>query len=171
MDESRTPTREATAAEPLTQAPPAEWGDAERRLAAGGTYWLAGARRDGRPHVRPVLAVWLQGRLYFSSGDATRKARNLAHDPRCVVAVGCPGIDFVVEGTAARVTADDMLRRVAELYASKYDWHVSVRDGVFDGAEGAPPAGPPPYHVYEVTPEVVFGFGTYGTFASTRWRF
>jgi hypothetical protein len=93
------------------------------------------------------------------------------HDPRCVLTVGCAGIDFVVEGTAARVTADDRLRRVAALYASKYDWHVTVRHGVFDGAEGAPTAGPPPYQVYALTPQVVLGFATDGTLASTRWRF
>ena len=160
-----------TAAEPLTRAPAGDWADAERRLAAGGTYWLATARPDGRPHVRPVLAVWLDGRLYFCSGESTRKARNLAHDSRCVLSVACAGMDLVVEGTAARVTAEDELRPVAARYGSKYDWHVTVRRGVFDGAEGAPTAGPPPYQVYALAPGVVHGFATDDTLASTRWRF
>ncbi len=121
--------------------------------------------------LRPLLAVWLEGRLYFCSGEATRKARNLARDPRCVLTAGCAGMDFVVEGTAARVTAEEELRRVAALYASKYDWHVTVHQGVFDGAEGAPTAGPPPYQMYVVTPDVVLGFATDGTLGSPRWRF
>jgi hypothetical protein len=32
---------------------------------------------------------------------------------------------------------------VAEAYAAKYEWPVTVRDGAFD-ADGAPTAGPPP---------------------------
>ncbi len=34
-------------------------------------------------------------------------------------------------------------------------------------------AGPPPYHLYEITPATVFGFGTAGQFAgrATRYRF
>jgi len=62
---------------------------------------------------------------------------------------------------------------VADAYASKYEWHVTVRDGVFDAEHGAPTAGPPPYTVYRITPSTVYAFGTDETFASrsTRWRF
>jgi hypothetical protein len=31
--------------------------------------------------------------------------------------------------------------------------------------------GPPPYHVYDVTPAIGFGFGTDETLTPTRWRF
>lgn len=62
------------------------------------------------------------------------------------------------------------LQQVATLYATKYDWHVTVRDGAFY-ADGAPTAGPPPYDVYRVTPRVVFGLSLDGSFGLTRWRF
>jgi hypothetical protein len=61
-------------------------------------------------------------------------------------------------------------RRLAGVYASKYQWQVTVRDGALWG-EGAPTAGPPPYHVYVITPTAAFGFGTDETFGATRWRF
>jgi hypothetical protein len=77
----------------------------------------------------------------------------------------------VLEGEAARTTDEAGLRRVADAYASKYDWQVTVRDGAFHDAEGAPTAGPPPHDVYEVTPTSVFGFGKDGTFSPTRWQF
>jgi hypothetical protein len=48
---------------------------------------------------------------------------------------------------------------------------VTVREGAFHDAEGAPTAGPPRYDVYEVAPAIVFGFATDGTFGPTRWRF
>jgi len=139
-------------------------------LAEAGTYWLATVRPDGRPHVVPVLAVWLDSALHFTSNRAARKARNLAHSPRCVISVGGPALDLVVEGDAAKVRGGAMLQRLAEVYASKYRWEVAVRDGAF-WAEGAPTAGPPPYELYRVTLTMVFGFGTDETFGATCWHF
>jgi hypothetical protein len=42
-----------------------------------------------------------------------------------------------------------------------------------DAPYGAPTAGPPPYEVYAVAPEVVYAFGVDDEHAprSTRWRF
>lgn len=130
-------------------------------------------RPDGGPHVRPVLAVWVDGALHSTTNPTARKGRNLARDSRCVITVGSDGLDLVVEGQAAKVSDEAKLQRVADVYTSKYEWPVTVRDGAFDAEYGAPTAGPPPYEVYEVTPAVVFGFGTDETFAprSTRWRF
>jgi hypothetical protein len=87
-----------------------------------------------------------------------------------VITAGSPSLDLVVEGRAARITDDAKLRRVAEVYAAKYQWQVTVRDGAFY-ADGAPTAGPPPYDVYEVTPTTAFGFGTDESFNARRWRF
>ena len=148
----------------------ATWAEACERLGAAGRYWLATMRPDGRPHVMPVLAVWLDGALHFAAGETSRKARNLARDPRCVIAAGDPALDLVVEGEAARVDDEARLRGVADAYASKYGWRVTVRDSAFYG-EGAPTAGPPPYGVYAIAPSVAFGFGTDETFGATRWRF
>ncbi len=147
------------------------WEDPLRRLAEGGTYWLATVRADGRPHVMPVLAVVVDGALHFSTGAATRKGKNLAASPHCVVALGAPGLDLVVEGTASKLTDERRLARVAEAYDGKYGWRVTVRDGALHDAEGAPTAGPPPYDVYAVAARTAYGFGTDGTFAPTRWRF
>jgi nitroimidazol reductase NimA-like FMN-containing flavoprotein (pyridoxamine 5'-phosphate oxidase superfamily) len=146
------------------------WPEARRRLAEARTFWLATVRPDGRPHVVPVLAVWLDGALHFTSNATARKARNLARSSRCVVTTGAPALDLVVEGEATRVRDDAKLQRAAEVYASKYGWRVTVRDGAFH-ADGAPTAGPPPYELYEVTPTTVFGFGTDETLGATRWRF
>jgi Pyridoxamine 5'-phosphate oxidase len=164
---------EPTAARPFNaeeRRPLPPWPEARRRLAEGGTYWLATARPDGRPHVVPVLAVWMDGALHFSSSPAARKAKNLARSPHCVITAGTPALDLVVEGQATTVRDEATLRRLAEAYASKYQWQVTVRDGALWG-EGAPTAGPPPYHVYVITPTAAFGFGTDETFGATRWRF
>jgi nitroimidazol reductase NimA-like FMN-containing flavoprotein (pyridoxamine 5'-phosphate oxidase superfamily) len=149
------------------------WGEARDRLAAADTYWFATVRPGGQPHVRPVLAVWVDGVLYSTTSPDARKGRNLAGNPSCSVTVSTDGIDLVVEGTAARVDDDATLQQVAEAYHSKYRWPVTVKDGAFDAPYGAPSAGPPPYQPYAITPTVVYGFGTNDHFAprATRWRF
>ncbi len=146
------------------------WTDARERLAQGRTYWLATRRRDNRPHVMPILAVWMDGMLYFVAAPGSRKAQNLAQDTQCVVTVNAEALDMVMEGRAKNVRLESKLRRVAGAYASKYHWDVTVRDGAFYG-DGAPTAGPPPYDVYAFRPAIVFGFGTDGTLSPTRWRF
>jgi nitroimidazol reductase NimA-like FMN-containing flavoprotein (pyridoxamine 5'-phosphate oxidase superfamily) len=149
------------------------WSEAQTRLAQADSYWIATVRSDGQPHVRPVLAVWVDGSLFASTGPRTSKGRNLARDPRCAITVASEGIDLVVEGHAKKVRDEAKLRLVADAYASKYEWLVTVRSGAFHDADGAPTAGPPPYEVFEVIPSVVFGFGTDESFAprSTRWQF
>lgn len=61
------------------------WSWAEERLTTSRNYWVTTLWPDGRPHSMPVWGVWDGEALWFSSGRRSRKARNLAADPRCVV--------------------------------------------------------------------------------------
>jgi nitroimidazol reductase NimA-like FMN-containing flavoprotein (pyridoxamine 5'-phosphate oxidase superfamily) len=144
------------------------WEEACKLLEKAEVYWLATVRPDGRPHVTPVLSVWLDGALYFCTGESERKAKNLANNTHCVITTGCnalnEGLDLVVEGEAARVSDETRLQRVADRYKSKYGWHYTVRDGTFHGESGNIAL------VYEVLPTTAFGFGK-GKFSQTRWRF
>lgn len=161
---------DAIAADATTALPSDE---ARTRLAETRFYWLATVQPSGRPHVRPVLAVWADGALHTTTSPAAKKGRNLGRDARCSIMTNTDGLHLVVEGSARKVDDEHTLQRVADAYRSKYEWPATVRDGAFDAPYGAPTAGPPPYEVYEVTPFVVFGFGTDETFAprSTRWKF
>jgi hypothetical protein len=58
------------------QATEVPWSDARERLAGAGVYWLSTVRPDGRPHVTPLIAVWLDDALLFCTGPQERKARN-----------------------------------------------------------------------------------------------
>ena len=149
---------------------PTPWAEARERLAEADTYWLATVRQDGLPHLAPLLAVWVDDALHFVASRTSRKATNLAHDAHCVIATRREALDLVVEGTVAKVSQEARLHRVAEVYMTKYEWPVTVRDGAFY-ADGAPTAGPPPYEVYEVIPTTAFGFPWDETFNPTRWRF
>ena len=79
------------------------WNWATGRLAQSRGYWLATTRPDGRPHMAVVWGVWLHGRFYFFTGTDSRKARNLAANPRCVVCPEDTDEAVIVEGVAEEV--------------------------------------------------------------------
>jgi len=149
-------------------ATPTPWAEAREHLEQAEIYWLATVRPDGRPHVTPLIAVWLDGALYFSTGESERKAKNLGRNAHCAITTGCnalhEGLDLVVEGEAAQVSDEATLQRVADRYASKYDWHFTVRDGALYGEGGRA-------LVYALPPTKAFGYGRGELFSATRWRF
>jgi uncharacterized pyridoxamine 5'-phosphate oxidase family protein len=134
------------------------------------SYWLATVGPDGRPHVAAVGALWVDDRFYFTSGAGTRKSRNLAKNPSCVVSVGLKGLDLSVQGTAARVTDEPTLRRIAKVYAA-LGWPASVSDGAITAEYSAPSAGRAPWNLYVVNPTAAVGVATAEPHGATRWSF
>ena len=151
-------------------AEPTPWEKAREQLETAEIYWLTTVRRDGRPHVTPLIAVLHDGALHFSTGPDEQKARNIEGNTHCVVTTGCnkigEGLDVVVEGDAVRVTDDARLRRLADVWQTKYgdDWHFDVRDGKFHHEAGAA-------LVFEIAATAAFGFHKGEPFSQTRWRF
>src|SRR5688572_3228379 len=96
------------------------WAWAQERLVGSRNYWIVTLWPDGRPHSMPVWGVWDDGALWFSSGGRSRKARNLAADPRCVVTTEDATEPVVVEGLASPVDERDAVARVAEVMNAKY---------------------------------------------------
>lgn len=117
------------------------WAWAEERLRASRNYWLVSLWPDGRPHCMPVWGVWDGSVLWFSSGGRSRKARNLAADPRCVVTTQDPDEPVVVEGAAARATDPPTLRLVLDLMNEKYttDYPISFMDPEVNATTGVRP--------------------------------
>lgn len=102
------------------------WAWARERLVASRNYWVVSLWPDGRPHSMPVWGVWDDEALWFSSGGRSRKARNLAADPRCVVTTEDANEPVVVEGCASPVDDRDAVARVAELMSAKYGAGITV---------------------------------------------
>jgi pyridoxine/pyridoxamine 5'-phosphate oxidase len=98
---------------------PFSW--AEERLAKSRNLWVHTTFPDGRPHAMPLWAVWVDGRVMFSTGRESRKAKNLAHDPHVVVTTEDGNEAVIVEGTAARVDMDDAF---VDAYRAKYDFDI-----------------------------------------------
>ncbi len=135
------------------------WSWANERLTKAHNYWLATTRPDGAPHVMPIWGVWLDDAFYFSTGWRSRKTRNLAANPRCVVCPERGDEAVIVEGVAKQVSDPSVLKQFVELYNAKYEWNLD------------PSEGP----VYAVRPRVAFAFieNPPGEFVgtATRWRF
>lgn len=146
-----------------------DWEEGRRRVEEAELFWISTVRPDGRPHVTPLIAVWLDGAAYFCTGPGEQKAKNLAQNPSCVLTTGCnqlkEGLDVVVEGRAERIGDEALLKRIAEAYESKYgnEWHFDVGGGAFQHEEGEA-------LVFEVAPATAFGFAK-GRYGQTRWRF
>ena len=57
------------------------WDETRRALDEAELFWITTVRPDGRPHVTPLVAVWVDGTLYFCTGDTEQKAVNLTANP------------------------------------------------------------------------------------------
>jgi general stress protein 26 len=145
------------------------WAEVVDVLSSSEMFWLSTVRRDGRPHVTPLPAIWLDGALHFCTGTAEQKTRNLEANPGCIVTTGTnqlrTGLDVVVEGPAVPVTDTAQLERLAAIWKSKLDWDFDVADGAFRDSEGRRGL------VFGVTPTKVLSFGKGEPYSQTRYRF
>lgn len=149
-------------------AAPTPWSVVCDVLERAEIYWISTVRPDARPHVTPLIALWLDNAIHFTTGAEERKALNLAANPACIMTTGCnalnEGLDIVVEGKASRNQDDATLQRLADLYQTKYGWTFTVQDGTL--TDGSHPA-----LVFTVAPSTIFAFNKGEPFAQTRWQF
>ena len=133
------------------------WRWAAERLDRSRRYWLATSGPVGTPHLAAIWAVWLGDGLAFSTGAATRKARNLAARPRCSVSTESAGEAVVVDGVAEVVADGGVIARIDAAYVAKY------------GSSALMPGSP----LFVVRPALVHGLidQVDPQSAPTRWRF
>lgn len=131
------------------------WEWAEQRLERARSYWVSSVAPDGRPHAMPVWGIWWDAALWFSTDGATRKARNLAHDPRCVVTPEDASEAVIVEALAEFVDDGATRAELAVRYEAKYGMGF-----------------PPDSSVLRARADVVFAFTEMELGSNaTRWRF
>jgi len=155
-------------------ATPTPWEVGREQVAGADTFWISTVRPDGRPHVTPLIAVWHDEAIWFTTGPEERKARNLSHNAACILTTGRSdlsdgGLDVVLEGAAEQVTNDAELQPVADEFATKYGtdiWHFVVRDGAFTDHDAGGRA-----LVFRVRPVRGLGFCKGPIFSQTTWCF
>ena len=137
------------------------WWWAEERLIASRIYWLVSVWPDGRRHAMPVWGLWHEGTFWFSSSNGSRKARNFAGDPRCVVMTQDAMDPAVMEGTAELVTEPAALATILALENTKYETSYTI--DLLDPSVNS---------VYRVRPLCAFGLRHDDfTGSPTRWSF
>lgn len=155
--------------------PEIEWSRVRDQLAAppppdtpGGHFpsFIATVRPDGRPHLTGAGIRWYDGDLYFLSGPGTRKARNLAANPVCSIAMNLGELDLMLEGEAAPTDDPTLLDAVGDL-VRQAGWPVELTAGGFTAPFGPPDLGPP-WQLYRFVFHTAIGQGGGG---ATRWRF
>jgi general stress protein 26 len=146
------------------------WNETRRVLEEAELFWISTVRADGRPHVTPLVAVWLDGALHFTTGGTEQKAINLRGSPHVILLTGCnhweEGLDIVVEGDAVQVTDNGTLQRLASAWTTKWNgqWQFQVHEGSFQHPDGGTAL------VFSVRPIKVLAFAK-GHFSHTRHLF
>ena len=138
------------------------WSWAERRLKKSHNYWVTTVKPNASPHTMVVWGLWQSGRFLFSTGDKSRKARNLAKNNSCVVCTEQANEAVIVEGTAeiANVPAR---RKFLATYERKYKFDMKeMKQEILSMKEP----------VFAVRPRVVFGLWEKQFISkTTRWLF
>lgn len=152
-------------------ARPTPWEETEWALRRIQKFQLCTVRRDGRPHVTPLLAIWALGAMWFTTGDSEQKAKNLSANPYCALTTGTgtlTGMDYVIEGTASLVTDQDTREAVATAFEQAYGWQLTREDGTWHQLGDAVRTGN--VQLYRVQPDKGFAFATGGESSQTRYR-
>lgn len=130
------------------------WSLVDERLSKAMNYWVCTAGPGGRPHVRPVWGLWVNGALCFG-GHGVRWDRNLAENPEVNVHLESGDDVVILEGAVTRVTdmSDPLAKRCAEASQKKYGM----------GGEGA---------FWALRPRKAFAWTIKSMFKdATRWQF
>jgi pyridoxine/pyridoxamine 5'-phosphate oxidase len=149
-----------TSKDPTTGLKPWSW--ALERLEKSHNYWVATSRPDGRPHLMLVWGVWWEDAFWFSTGLRTRKARNLAAEPHCVIGTEQADEAVILEGIAQDITDRAVWKQVVQVYNRKY------------GGDVGPLLETSSSCVFRVRPEVAFAQDEHAenfSDALTRWNF
>ena len=138
------------------------WSWAEQRLKESHNYWITTVKPNGSPHTMVVWGLWQDRRVLFSTGNKSRKARNLARNQACVVCTEHAHEAVIVEGLAEIVDVSAR-RKFLPAYERKYKFDMkSMKHDILAMKEP----------VFAVRPLLVFGlWEKHFAGKTTRWKF
>ena len=111
-----------------------DWPWVSHALGTARNYWILTVRPDHLPHATPVWGLWVDEVFYFSCGEDSQKARNIAANPNAVVHLESGDEVVILEGTLERVTDKALFPRLGEAYRRKYDFDPFDESGVGAGS-------------------------------------
>jgi hypothetical protein len=138
------------------------WSWALERLEKSHNYWISTTRPDGRPHLMLIWGIWWQDAFWFSTGVRTRKAKNIAADPHCVIGTEKADEAVILEGIVEEIKDHSIWKQLAQIYNGKYGGDV---EPLLLSSGGS---------VFRLQPQVAFAQDEHAeNFAEsvTRWHF
>jgi len=80
-------------------------------------------RPNGRPHVVPRWAVYVDGKVYYDGSPETRHAQNIVQNPYVSLHLESGDQALIAEGMAkpAGKPEPELAKRIAEAYCAKYE--------------------------------------------------
>jgi len=99
-----------------------DWNWVAAQLTETKNYWLCSTRPDGRPHVVPRWAVYLDDKIYYDGSPETRHAQNIEENPHVSVHLESGDQVIILEGTSgpAGKPDSDVAARLVKEYRKKY---------------------------------------------------
>jgi hypothetical protein len=98
------------------------WEHVEERLTHDRVYWIATVGPTGRPRVRPVDGLYVEGVVYVGGSPDVRWIQELRRHPQ--VSVHLEGVDDVVilegDATVLRANSDELADRLAAASRAKF---------------------------------------------------
>jgi hypothetical protein len=138
------------------------WTWALERLEKSHNYWISTTRPDGRPHLMLIWGIWWQDAFWFSTGPRTRKGKNIAADPHCVIGTETADEAVILEGVAEEIKDRSIWKQLAQIYNGKYGGDV---EPLLLSSGGS---------VFRLQPQVAFAQDEHAenfVESVTRWRF
>jgi hypothetical protein len=138
------------------------WAWALERLEKSHNYWISTTRPGGRPHLMVIWGIWSEDAFWFSTGPRTRKAKNIAAEPHCVIATEKADEAVILEGTAEEIKDRAVWKEIAEIYDRKYGGNLLP---LLESSGGC---------IFRVEPQIAFGQDEHAenfVESATRWRF
>jgi len=101
------------------------WEYVAQRLSEAKNYRLCSVRPDGRPHVIPRWAVYVDGKVYYDGSSKTRHARNILENPYISLHLESGDQVVILEGTSqqAERPSPELAQKLAQAYKTKYAVH------------------------------------------------
>lgn len=99
-----------------------DWSWVAAQLTDSKNYWLCSVRSDGRPHVVPRWAVYVDGKIYYDGSPETRHNRNTESNPNIAVHLESGDQVIILEGTSlpAGKPSPQLADQLVEAYRKKY---------------------------------------------------
>ena len=92
------------------------------QLTESKNYWLCSIRPNGRPHVVPRWAVYVDGKIYYDGSPETRHARNIMENPQVSLHLENGDQAIILEGISrlAGKPTPELALKLSEAYKKKY---------------------------------------------------